>query len=390
MATIRAQNRALRAQVAQLEAAAAAAGAVNGWRTVRTVQAGPTGEAWTWAPVVDRGEAMQVPVLAFIRNQLAGGMASMTLERVRVAPDGTETDLPAGWLDDPDPAATIPLSVFWAWVVDDLFFAGVSTLVVLSRYVDGFPASLRRILPGQLSYDPTTLAYGMQPTVPPAYLGQQIDPADLVVIAGPHEGIVNYGSGVIRAALDLEAAAAQSAASPVPNMELHQSAGEALNTAGALALVDDWAAARRRGSTAYTPPNIETKVLGFSAADQQLVEARQYMATQLARLAGVNPVLVSAAMGSSSSYVYTNQQDYRQAFLDDVLDAYLRAIEGRLSAPDVTPRGQLVRFDRDQFTRITPMQRAQVMVGALKSLATPEQVAQVADALGVDLQEAPA
>jgi len=283
--------------------------------------------------------------------------------------------------------------VFWGWVTDDLFFAGVSTLVVLARYADGYPANLRRILPGQLSYDPTTLAYGMPATMPPVYLGRPIDPADLVVIAGPHEGIVNYGSATIRAALDLEAAAGNAAASPVPNMELHQSAGEALNTAKAVELVDTWSTARRFGSTAYTPPNIETKVLGFSAADQQLVEARQYMATQLARMAGVNPVLVSAAMGSSSSYVYTNQQDYRQAFLDDALDPYLTAIEGRLSAPDVTPRGQVVRFDRDLFTHITPAQRAQILVGALKSADQPGQVQQVADIIGVDLepqQEAPA
>ena len=108
------------------------------------------------------------------------------------------------------------------------------------------------------------------------------------------------------------------------------------------------------------------------------------MATQLARMAGVNPVLVSAAMGSSSSYVYTNQADYRAAFLDDVLDSYLQAIEGRLSANDVTPRGQYVEFDRDKFTRVPLLERVQIMVGAIKSQAPASLVNQLAAALDLD------
>jgi hypothetical protein len=115
-----------------------------------------------------------------------------------------------------------------------------------------------------------------------------------------------------------------------------------------------------------------------------MVEARQYMATQLARMAGVNPVLVSAAMGSSSSYVYTNQADYRQAFLDDVLDAYLQAIEGRLSANDVTPRGQYLEFDRDEFTRLPLLERVQVMVAAIKGDAAPALVNQLGKVLDLD------
>ena len=108
------------------------------------------------------------------------------------------------------------------------------------------------------------------------------------------------------------------------------------------------------------------------------------MSTQLARMAGVNPTLVSAAMGSSSSYVYTNQADYRAAFMDDVLDGYLQAIEGRLSANDVTPRGQYLEFDRDEFTRLPLLERVQIMVGALKADATPAMVNGLAQVLDLD------
>jgi hypothetical protein len=229
------------------------------------------------------------------------------------------------------------------------------------------------------------LAWGTFKLDPPVfYMGQEIPREDVIAIDGPHEGICNYGGQVITAALNLELGAANAAAEPLPNIDLHQTGGEPISEAAAQDLVASWKAARALGATAYTPQNLEARTLGWSAADQQMTEARQYMATQLARLAGVNPVLVSAAMGSSSSYVYTNQADYRQAFIDDVLDSYLQAIEGRLSANDVTPRGQYVEFDRDEFTRLPLLERVQIMVSALKSGASPAMVNELAGVLDLD------
>ncbi len=338
---------------------------------------------------VSRDDAMGAPTLAFIRHQLAGGVASMPLQRFRqpaaVGVDPVELD--QGWCADPDPAPTIPSSVFWAWVIDDLFFSGHSTLVILSRDSAGFPASFRRVLPGQVTYDPSTLAWGTFWPAVVFYMGREIPGQDLVVIAGPHEGICNYGGGVITAALNLEAAAGTAAAEPMPNIDLHQTSGEPLSQSAADDLIARWQMARAQGATAYTPQNLEARsVGGWSSAEMELVASRQYQATQLARMAGVNPTLVSAATGSSSSYVYTNQADYRQAFLDDVLDSYLRAIEGRLSAGDVTPRGQFVQFDRDEFTQMSKAEKVTAMIGALRSQATPEAIAAIASFLGLDFE----
>ena len=373
-------------RVAELEAAAGPVGkspapaAATAWG----------GDAWSWmfGGAVDRSQAMAVPTLAYIRAQLAGGVASMPLERYRRDPAGGEpTKLDPGWCMEPDPAPTISSSLFWSWVIDDLFFNGHSTLVVLARDSAGFPAAFRRVLPGQLVYEPQMLAWGTYTALPPVYyMGADIPPEDVISIDGPHEGICQYGAQVIQAALNLETSSATAAAEPLPNIDLHQTGGEPMSPAGAAELVAGWKAARQLGATAYTPQNLEARTLGWSAADQQMVEARQYMATQLARMAGVNPVLVSAAMGSSSSYVYTNQADYRQAFLDDVLDSYLQAIEGRLSANDVTPRGQYLEFDRDQFTRLPLLERVQVMVAALKGGDPPALVNQLAKVLDLDFE----
>jgi phage portal protein BeeE len=376
--------RQLRARVADLEAAAGGDGPAS------RVAASNGTDPWSffYTSAVTRSAAMAVPTLSYIRAQLAGGVASMDLERYRKDPTGGDDDveIDPGWCENPDPAPAIPTSVFWSWVIDDLFFNGKSTLVVLARDSTGFPVAFRRVMPGELVYQPEAMAWGFVPYVQVFYMGQEIPGEDVIVINGAHEGICNYGGQVITAALALETGAATAAAEPLPNVDLHQTAGEPLSVAAAQELVANWKAARQIGATAYTPQNLEARTLGHSPADQQQIEARQYMATQLARLAGVNPVLVSAAMGSSSSYVYTNQADYRGAFLDDVLDAYLRAIEGRLSANDVTPRGQYVQFNRDEFTRISMLERVQIMVGALKAGAEPAMIDALAEQLDLDFR----
>ena len=387
------RTRALEARLAEIEAAGPVPAGYGPLPPPDTATAyvggGPLPWAFLYGATCTRAEAIQVPTLAYIRSQLSGGLASMPLERYRqtYTPDGDALTvrLPPGWTVDPDPAPAIGPSVFWSWIIDDLFFTGTSTLVVLARDSTGYPVAFRRILPGQLTYDPSRLAVGTGPGPTMYYLGVEVPAEDVIAIAGPHDGICNYGGRVIRAALDLETSAATSAAEPLPNIDLHQTAGEPLSPDAAKMLVAEWKAARALGATAYTPQNLEAKPMGYSAQDQQLVEARQYMATQLARLAGVNPVLVSAAMGSASSYVYSNQADYRAAFLDDVLDAYLRAIEGRLSAGDVTPHGQYVEFDRDAFTRLPLADRVQIMVGALRGGAQAELVNQLATVLDLDV-----
>jgi phage portal protein BeeE len=377
--------RRLERRLGDLEAAAAPASpkvTAAGGRT------GSGSDAWGWLNFgADRSQAMSVPTLAYLRAQLAGGVASMPLERYRKNPDGEGDQIDPGWCENPDPAPAITPSLFWSWIIDDLFFNGRSTLVVMARDATAFPVAFRRVKPGQLLYEPDALAWGYYTSQPPVYyMNQEIPGEDVIVIDGPHEGICNYGGQTIAAAVALETGSATAAAEPLPNIDLHQTGGEPLSETAAQDLVAAWKAARALGATAYTPQNLEARTLGWSAADQQMVEARQYMATQLARMAGVNPVLVSAAMGSSSSYVYTNQQDYRAAFLDDVLDSYLRAIEGRLSANDVTPRGQYLEFDRDAFTRVPLLERVQIMVGALKSGATPAMVNALSQVLDLDFE----
>src|SRR5262249_2802061 len=148
----RAELRAVRERLALLEAAAAEPPPP----APRPFSTPPPGtDAGMWAVIsgagVSRTEAMAAPTLAYIPTHLPGGMSDMDLERYRVDPATGDPDLSQelapGWLADPDPNPNIPPSVFWTWVIDDLFFMGVSTLVVLGRDWTGFPAQVRRVLP---------------------------------------------------------------------------------------------------------------------------------------------------------------------------------------------------------------------------------------------------
>ena len=202
------RSRRLERRIADLEAAGPPPGRVPGPAASVAASGGGDPFSWMWGGMAaTRSQAMAVPTLAYIRAQLAGGVSSMPLERYRYDPTGsTSTKLDPGWCREPDPAATITRSLFWAWVIDDLFFNGRSTLVVLARdATSGFPIAFRRVLPGQLIYSPETLAWGTFTAIPPVYyLGADVPPEDVIAIDGPHEGICNYGGQVIKAALDLE------------------------------------------------------------------------------------------------------------------------------------------------------------------------------------------
>ena len=91
-----------------------------------------------------------------------------------------------------------------------------------------------------------------------------------------------------------------------------------------------------------------------------LNEAKQYMATEIARLCNVPAYYISADMNNSMTY--SNVQDERRQFVSLSLQPYISAIESRLSMNDITPSTQYVEFDLDSgFLRANPMERLNVI-----------------------------
>ena len=91
-----------------------------------------------------------------------------------------------------------------------------------------------------------------------------------------------------------------------------------------------------------------------------LNEAKQYMATEIARLCNVPAYYISADMNNSMTYA--NVQDERRQFVSLSLQPYISAIESRLSMNDITPSTQYIEFDLDSgFLRANPMERLNVI-----------------------------
>jgi HK97 family phage portal protein len=97
--------------------------------------------------------------------------------------------------------------------------------------------------------------------------------------------------------------------------------------------------------------------VGFNSAELQLVEARQHLVSEVARLTGIPEWYLGV---NSSGMTYSNVTSERRALIDFSLKPLLTVIEERLSMPDVLPRGQKARFDLDDFLRGNPLERAEI------------------------------
>jgi len=122
-------------------------------------------------------------------------------------------------------------------------------------------------------------------------------------------------------------------------------------------LITSWSKSRQDNSTAFLNADVNLEVLGFDPASLQLAEARQYVALELARHAGIPAYFISA---ETTSMTYSNALSERKGLLDFSLRPILTCIEQRLSFADFVPAGQVVRFDLDDFLRGSALERAQV------------------------------
>lgn len=305
---------------------------------------------------ISRNEAMSVPAVARCRNLIAGVISSMELETELKATDEKVPNLP--WLNQISKSA--PNSVVLSWIVDSLLFYGTAYLEVTEVYQDdNRPARFEyvannRVL-AQLNDNSTFVTEYWVDSKPRPMSGL----GSLITIQLGGEGILANGARVLRAAVDLEKAAATAASTPVPSGILKNNGADlpANEVAGLLAA---WKRSRQERSTAYLTSTLEYQATSFSPKDMMYNEAQQYMATQIARLCNVPAYYISADMNNSMTY--SNVQDERRQFVSLSLQPFISAIEQRFSMDDLTPNTQYVSFDMDSgFLRANPLERLNVI-----------------------------
>jgi len=301
-----------------------------------------------------RAAAMAVPAVARARHLTAGAIAKLPLyamtgpDQVAQQPywcQGTngQTGTAAGLAA----RGIAPQSPWWRmlWTIDDHLFYGVSVWLVTARYADdGRPAQMLRIPYAAWEVDDAGNLTDLD--------GQPYPAGDVVVIPGPHEGILCFGRRTITIAGELEQTAADVAARPF-RLELHQTTDVTLDPDERRQIVADTRAAlAANDGVLFTNAAIETKEHRMDS-DQLLVAGRNASALDVARHVSM-PAAMLDATSQGASLEYATLQGRNQHWIDYGLSLYMEAVTSRLGMDDVVPAGQRVAFDTADLTDLAP------------------------------------
>ena len=323
--------------------------------------AGSYGGYNNYANSILRQDAVGVPAIARCRNLIAGTIATIPLETYLKS---TGEELPnMVWVDQPDKRQ--PREVTIAWTVDSLFYYGVAYWRVEEVYKDdNRPARFSWV-----QNDRVTVKYNGNNTAVDYYMINNVRVPDdgvgsLITFQAMDQGLLVRNPVTIRAAIDLEKAAAISAQTPMATTVI-KNTGADLPDAQVQGILAAWKTARLSKSSAYLTSTLTAENLGFSPKDMMYNEAKAYLALDLARACNVPASMIDAETIRSSTY--QNVLDQRKEFAAYTLMPFIDAISCRLSMDDLTPRGQEVRFSIDEtFLRVDPMTRLQVTAQLLE------------------------
>lgn len=238
------------------------------------------------------------------------------------------------------------------WTVDDLIFHPWSLWTVERGSKDQI-LNAARVPYSWWDVDADTGAILVAPGP-----GRDMKPAsaeEVLLIPGPHDGILSYGTDVIRQASALAAIALDRAENPDALTELHYTGDKQLTQPEIDNTVEMWLVARRKSGGArvgFTGKNLEVKTHG-TGSEQLLIEARNAAAVEVAQIIGL-PAAMLDANTAGASLTYETTEGRNGQFIDYGLSTYLDPIAARLSDDDVVPAGQSTRFDTSVIRDIAP------------------------------------
>jgi len=312
-----------------------------------------------------RGEAMQVPAVSRSRHLISATVASLPLVALSGAdPAGYQpqwcfvTDGQLGDLTD-DQALRYGLtggqSPFQRMLAtaDDLLFTGYS-LWLVTRWIwrdRWFPNRMVHLPYGAWQVDPQTGRF-VDRQGHPFCAGESGDGdellTDVVLIPGPHDGVLTFGAATIRAASTLELTAAEVARTPF-RLGVHQTSEITLTPAERREIVAEVRQALAdNGGILYTNSALELTEYRLDSSEL-LVGGRQAAALDVARHMNIPGAMIDAEP-TGSSLTYSNPESRNSQWLDYGLSSYLDAIGAALSMDQVVPSGQRVAFDTSSLT----------------------------------------
>ena len=300
----------------------------------------------TNAKHITRAEAMTLPPVVKGRAILCGQISPIPL--IALDERGPLPDQPA-WLQRTDGALS-PLHRM-LWTIDDLIFCGWSLWSVTREgAVDaGAILSAARIPVEWWTFDndgTIILDDGTGPVPAQSH--------EVILIPGPAEGLLEYGTRSIRGAVLLEDAWVKRAKSPIPLVELHETMDGALQEHEVVQLIQDFVSARDddNGMVSFTPFNI-TMIAHGDAAPQLAIEGRNFVKVDVANFLNLPASALDGSL-STASLTYSTQEGSRNEIADYSLAYWSDPVAARFSQDDVTAPGTRIRFDFAQIRTLTP------------------------------------
>lgn len=306
---------------------------------------------------VSREQALGVPAVLRGRNLICGTIGSLPL--YTLDKDNHIVDQPLLRQIDPDVPNTVTISA----TVEDLLFEGIAWWEILSRGWDNYPTSCRQVAASMVSTQPPE-NYTTNP-LPSGYVpgsslwinGREVPGRNVIRFDSPLPPLLVHSARTIRRALRVEITADNLANDPAAREYFTPREGSDPDEDDVIDLLDNWKAARQARSSGYVPSAFDRKdIINPTPADLQLIDIQKQITLGLANAMGLDPEDLGV---STTSRTYQNAVDRRQDRVNECYSPFLSAIQDRLSMGDVTRRGQVVRFDLDDFLKADPKTRAE-------------------------------
>jgi len=304
------------------------------------------GSWYTYQSGLARNRAISVPAISRSRDLMASVLASMELKMCTEIWNGNEMETvplaPRTWLRQLDPE--MPNSFLFPWIFDDLFFYGRCFLYITSRTKDGYMASATRLPQGSIDTADAEGPVWFGKSKEIYFNGGALDPADVVQIYSPTQGMIYMSEQTIATAIKLCDARLRNSSSAIPAGVLRQVGGEPLSAEELGALAEAFNEARNSNQTAALNEFLTYTETNATPDKMLLIDAAEYQSKEIANLCNVPPYLLGISTGS---YAYTNSAGAKSDLWTFGLSMYAQAISSALSQQ--LPRGTYVKWDVEKW-----------------------------------------
>ena len=288
--------------------------------------------------------ALQIPTVSRARDLICSMVGCLTIKQYSQQWNGEYMERiylpPDTWFVQPDPNVT--RNFILANTASDLLMHGRAFWAITERLGNGFPTKFTW-LPAQNIY--TLDQTGPQwfgPSNQITFQGSPLLTNDVVQFLSPNGGLIYQGVSAITTALRLQRAAERFATNEIPSGYLKQTGGEPMNAQDLADMAAAFAAARQQSTVAALNEFVDYKETSHKPDDLQLVQSREFMALEMARLANIPPYLVGVSV---PGYTYQNADSARMDLYQFGAKPLIEAIEQTLSMNNIVPRGRYVELD---------------------------------------------